>query len=295
MVVDDRMTGTRRYTTMTRAGVVEVAGPDGGTRSLHVGERLVFGRANGVDRADGVDLPVGEDPWLSRRAGEISVLFDGVRVSNLSRKHALHVQLSADLLRLPAVTDESESADAACFLVTGVALVGSGAMLKQDRMIRVVLPDQWQADELQDDHPAPVRYGTTTQRPIRLRADTKDFMVAFLLCRPWLEDPTRMAPLPTASQIVEAALTITGAYHLLAILPNDPNLRERLSGQVNDHLKTLRGKLKRHRLVDKETSLTGTVIVSTLLHYDVIGPRHLALLNNSEWLSQQEDKWWGTT
>lgn len=270
-------------------GVVEVAAPGGELRLLRSGESLVFGRDPGVD------LPLGDDPWLSRRAGEISVLADGVRISNLSKKHALYIKLKEDTLRLPPLGPES--GDVGCFLVSGDAEAGSGAMLDQDRGVRIVLPDQWQqaepaaAQDSADGDEKPAQ--PTTQLPIRLHAGTKEFMVAFVLCRPWLEDPTRTAPLPSAPQIAEAALQITGAHHLLRDLPNDQALRERLSQQVHEHLKGLRSKLKQSKLVRADVAVSLTVIASTLLYHDVIGRRHLALLNNTDWLTAQEDKWWG--
>jgi hypothetical protein len=282
-----------------RIGVVEVVGPEGEARMLRCGETLMFGR----DPA--MDLPVGDDPWLSRRAGEICVMADGVRVSNLSKKHALHIRLKDDTLRLPAAG--SNSGDVGCFLVSGTVEVGSGAMVDQRRAVRIVLPDLWQQEEpappaevvdvpgradLVDGCEAEGTGQSTTVLPIRLQAGTKEFMVAFVLCRPWLEDPTRIAPLPSAPQIAEAALQITGAHHLLRALP-DPAVRDRLSQQVHEHLKGLRAKLRQRRLVRPDIAVSPTVIASTLLHYDVVGPHHLALLNNTDWLSIQEDKWWG--
>jgi len=266
-------------------GVVQVVAPEGESLLLRSGENIVFGRDPSVG------LPLPGDPWLSRRAGEICVLPDGVRVSNLSERHALFVQMDRDRIRLPPMEPGS------CFLVTGKVGVGSAAMLDQSRAVRLVLPDRWQREELVPA-PPPEPHGehpiaSTTELPIRIQADTKEFMVAFVLCRPWLEDPARTAPLPSAPQIAEAALQITGAHHLLKEMAQDTSRRDALAGQVHEHLKGLRAKLKRSKLVRPEVSISPTVIASTLLHYDVIGPRHLALLNNPDWLTAQENKWWG--
>jgi hypothetical protein len=267
-----------------RVGIVEVVGPIGDPHLLRAGDQLVFGRGPKAD------LSVGEDPWLSRRAGEIAVLASGVRVANLSSKHALNVRVNDDTVRLPVIS--GGSGDIGCFLVSGTAIVGTSVMIDQDRAVRLILPSTWPGTPLRLEPPLPPDEQYTTQLPLRLDIYTKEFMVAFVLCRPWFRDRTRMAPLPSAPQIAEEALKITGAHHLLHDFPGSV-VRDRLAQQVHDHLKGLRVKIRRRQLVRPGLQVPLSVIASTLLHYDVIGPPHLGLLQNREWLSAQEDKWWG--
>lgn len=260
--------------------VVDVAGPDGDRILLRNGERIVFGRSPEVE------LPLDNDPWLSRRAGEIAVVGAGVRISNLSTRHALHVSVGEELMRLPVVTHTT--GDFGFFLASGTAVVGTGSMIDQRRGIRLSLPESWALPRAEEG-------GTSTAPtllPIRLDATTKEFMVAFLLCRPWLLDSTRMAPLPQAPELARRALELTGAYHLLRDFEVS-GIRSRLAQQVHDHLKELRAKIYRAGLAQPEEKLSLSAIASTLLHYDVIGPRHLALEHDSGWLSGQENKWWG--
>ncbi|GAB3659260.1 hypothetical protein GCM10027589_20280 [Actinocorallia lasiicapitis] len=275
MVVDTDLNGGNGL------GRVEVTGPSGEALVLRPGDVVVFGR----DPA--AELPVTDDPWLSRRAGEISVLAEGVRVSNLSQKHALFIRFPDDTVRLPALGERPR--DKSCLVSAGTVRIGTAAMLDQDRPVLLTLTDQITG-------PAPVRDGgdrqSTTERPLELNPLTKEFMVAFVLCRPWLDDPSRMAPLPSAPEIAEAALRITQAHHLLRALP-DPAVRTQLSQRVHECIKGLRAKLRAKRLLRADPANGWGLLASTLLYYDVIGPRHLALLKDAGWLSAQEDKWWG--
>jgi hypothetical protein len=263
--------------------VVDVAGPAGDRIQLRSGERIVFGRSPDVE------MPLDNDPWLSRRAGEIAVVGTGVRISNLSTRHALHVSVGEETMRLPVVT--GSTGDFGFFLASGTAVVGTGSMIDQRRAIKLSLPDSWALPRA--DEPGWSTAPTlTTELPIKLDATTKEFMVAFLLCRPWLLDSTRMAPLPQAPELARRALELTGAHHLLRDFEVS-GIRSRLAQQVHDHLKELRVKIYRAGLVRPEDKLSLSAVASTLLHYDVIGPRHLTLEHDSAWLSGQENKWWG--
>jgi hypothetical protein len=263
--------------------VVNVAGPAGDRILLRNGERIVFGRSPDVE------LPLDDDPWLSRRAGEIAVVGAGVRISNLSTRHSLHVNVGDELMRLPVVTHST--GDFGFFLSSGTAVVGTGSMIDQRRGIRLELPESWALPRA-DEPGWSTAPQLITELPVRLDISTKEFMVAFLLCRPWLLDSTRMAPLPQAPELARRALELTGAHHLLRDFEAS-GIRSRLAQQVHDHLKELRTKIYRAGLVRPDEKLSLSAIASILLHYDVIGPRHLALERDSAWLSRQENKWWG--
>ncbi|MEO5873882.1 MAG: hypothetical protein ABIS86_15485, partial [Streptosporangiaceae bacterium] len=155
------------------AELVNLAGPAGDWIQLHNGERVVFGRSPEVE------MPLDNDPWLSRRAGEIAVVGTGVRITNLSTRHSLHVSVGEELMRLPVVT--GTTGDFGFFLASGTAVVGTGSMLEQGRAIRLSLPARWSLPR--DDDPGwSTAPQLTTELPVRLGTATKEFMVAFLLC-----------------------------------------------------------------------------------------------------------------
>src|SRR6202035_2244129 len=52
-----------------------------------------------------------------------------------------------------------------------------------------------------------------TVRPLPLRPDPRLLLVAVLLCRPWLFDSSHATAIPTAPQILRAALQLTDARH----------------------------------------------------------------------------------
>src|SRR3954454_19303513 len=105
--------------------VVKVTGPDHPPLLLYPGDRLVFGRDPEAD------IVVSEDPWFSRRAGEIAVRNDGVLITNLSKKQALYVRTSAETIQLPAV---SAAPGNGSYLLKSVdAVVGSARMLDEER------------------------------------------------------------------------------------------------------------------------------------------------------------------
>jgi hypothetical protein len=271
-----------------RSDVVRVAGPDGDTRTLRPGERLIFGR--GPD----VDILIGEDPWLSRRLGEILVSADGVRVTNLSRKSTLHVRTNTKSIKLQPASADAD--DIACVLSSGSALVGSPTMIDERRAVHVVLPERRDAPA-QVPVPGTVDGGVrivSTVPPLRLDRETKGFMVALLLCRPWLEDPARTAPLLSVPQIAIAALEVTNAHNLLAVARRDQNKRDALVNQIKSHISELRGKLVQRGFVPVDSSVGNTALASILIHYDIITRRDLELFDDDHWMEVQELKWWNT-
>jgi hypothetical protein len=170
---------------MTRPGArmppaVLITAPGGLRFPLESGESAVFGRGTQAD------IPLGGDPWLSRLAGRITSVDGGVLISNLSARHSLYILVGSERLRLPVTT---ESGGGMGFLLTGGrALVGTAPMLEHGRALDV--RPSGGAPE-----PVPPADGTsqeTTGLPLRLDPATKEFMVALLLCRPWLLDSTWM-------------------------------------------------------------------------------------------------------
>jgi len=79
------------------APVARVSTPSGRVVGIPESSRLVFGR--GPD----VDLTVAAGRGLSRRAGVISTLGDGIWIANISRTHALYTEGDGYRIRLPEV------------------------------------------------------------------------------------------------------------------------------------------------------------------------------------------------
>lgn len=259
---------------------VLITAPGGVRFALETGESAVFGRGTQAD------IPLGGDPWLSRLAGRIAAVGGGALISNLSARHSLYILVGSERLRLPVT---AESGGGVGFLLAGGrALVGTAPMLERDRALDVRPSGGAPEPVPAADDPSQ----ETTGLPLRLDPATKEFMVAFLLCRPWLLDSTRMAPLPRAPELARQALELTGAHHLLRGFDASPE-RGRLARQVHDHLKELRSKIYRAGLVGRGQQLSLSAIASALLHYDVIRPGHLELVRDEDWLTAQENKWWG--
>ena len=253
-----------------RPGSVQIRGPRAQHWSLCKGQRVLFGRGPGVD------LTLEPNPWVSRVAGEISAFADGIRVTNMSRHHPLWLDANGDRAKLPVLA--SGTGNIGCFLMRGHGAIGPGEVPDHEQSIKVLLPQG--ASEPEPSH--------------ILDPFTKEFMVAFMLCRPWLLDPLRIRPLPSAPQIAEEALALTSSYRLLERIEAEPGRRGKLAAQVHDHLRTLRAKIRRYELFPPELELAMPAIAAVLIHHDLIGPRHLALARDADWLTAQEDKWWST-
>jgi hypothetical protein len=270
-------------------GTVQVVGVSGGPaepRPLQLGASLVFGRDPEAE------LPLGGDPWLSRRMGEIRVLDSGVQVVNLSRKHALHVESRDSAIKLPAAA--APDGAGAYLLPAGGFRIGTAAMLRDKRWVRVVVSDGWGPASSPPPAAAAHTRQLSTQPRMKLNPETKVFMVALVLCLPWLKDVTRLAPLPTAPLIAEEALYLSDAFDELKKFRLHESAREAVTGQVRNALNDLKDKLHTQRLINDKTGLGHDNIAAALLYYDIITRDHLALPGDPKWRAAQHERWHGS-
>lgn len=267
---------------------VQVMSPDGARIPVPPQTRLTFGRGKEAD----IVIPGGRE--LSRRAGEIAADGRGAMVMNLSMSHALFVDGDGYHLRLPIADDDGPSGG--WLVARGTALVGSMAMMRQGMAVQIIAGEP---PRLPDARPpgagssSGARQNGTTQ-PFTLRPDTKLFLVALLLCRPWLLDPGHLRALPTSPQIARQALEFASASQQLARFDRDGTFRRRLVGQVNDHIKYLRERVLAAGLILDETRLTPAAMAEVLLANDIVTRADLAVTEQPEWRSRQEDLWWMT-
>ncbi|MCO5995572.1 FHA domain-containing protein [Actinoallomurus rhizosphaericola] len=270
----------------TPPAVTRVTAPSGSVRELAEHERLVFGR--GPD----ADLVISADRGLSRRAGMISALCGGAWVANLSRTHALYAESEGYQIRLPPMEAGGEPS-AGWFIRTGATLVGSRAMLDEGQAVRVTVLAAV-TDALRTP-PAGRADDDSTLLPLYLDPHTKLFLVALLLCRPWLLDPTRTTPLPRTPEIARAALEVTDAFYEIEQFDHDPVFRDRLAARVGEHLKVLRRKINSRGLARAGTRLSDEVVVGVLIEHAIVTPADLERLADPSWCSRQEDLWWDRT
>lgn len=288
------------------AEAVHVSCADGTAIAVPDGERLRFGRGHGVD------LVVAGGQVLSRRAGEITALAGGAWIANISRSHALYVEGEDYHVRLPPAGTEGPTGG--WLVVSGTVAVGSMAMLRQGMALRLTVSgagrppesSRHSADVFRRGRPggvlSPASGATSghsgadeiTTRPLQFRPDTKLFLVALLLCQPWLLNPSHSPALPTAPEIARAALELTEANYQLRRLESDPAFRNRLVEHINEHLKYLRERIQASGLTQPGTRLTPIVMADVLLSNDVLTRADLAVLDSPEWRSRQENLWWRT-
>jgi hypothetical protein len=266
--------------------VARVSTPSGLVVGIPESSRLVFGR--GPD----VDLMIAVGRGLSRRAGVISTLGDGIWIANISRTHALYTEGDGYRVRLPRMEEQGEPS-VGWFLRAGSTLVGSRAMLDEGQALCVMtagLASGW--GDGPDGRSRIWQEGDVTLLPLYLDPMTKIFLVALMWCRPWLLDPAGTTPLPRTPEIAKAALEVTGAYHELERFDTDPAFRDRLSARVAEHIKVLRRKISDRGLVRPDLRLSDEVVVRVLIEHGIITSADLGRLNDPAWCSRQEDLWW---
>lgn len=270
--------------------VTRVTAPSGTVMEVPEEGRLVFGR--GPD----TDLVISADRGLSRRAGLISAVRGGAWVANLSQTHALYAESDGHRIRLPPMEAPGEPSGG-WFMRLGTTLVGSRAMLDDDRPMRVtVLGGATAASAgvtgVRPERPPARPDDDSTLLPLHLDPNTKLFLVALLWCRPWLIDTTRTTPLPRTPEIARAALEVTDAHHELERFDRDPVFRDRIAARVGEHVKVLRRKINARGLVRSGTRLSDEVVVGVLIEHAIITFTDLGRLSDPSWCSRQEDLWW---
>jgi hypothetical protein len=262
-----------------------VSTPSGLIVGIPEGSRLVFGR--GPD----ADLTVSAGRGLSRRAGVISAVADGVWIANISRTHALYTEGEGYRIRLPRMEDNGEPSGG-WFLRAGTTLVGSRAMLDDGQALSVMVTGQDSGWAIGFDAGRVRPDADATVLPLYLDPMTKLFLVALMWCRPWLLDPAATVPLPRTPEIARTALEVTGAYHELERFDTDQAYRDRLSARVAEHIKVLRRKITERGLIRPDVRLSDEVVVRVLIEHGIITGADLGKLNDPAWCSRQEDLWW---
>jgi transcriptional regulator with XRE-family HTH domain len=266
--------------------MARVATPSGLVVGIPVGKRLVFGRGSGAD------LTLMAGPGLSRRAGVISAVADGVWIANISRTHALYAEGKGYRIRLPRMEYSGEP-PGGWFLRSGMVLVGSRAMLDDGQALSVMVAGdiaEWSIGY--EAAQQRLAAGDETVLPLYLDPMTKLFLVALLWCRPWLLDPAATEPLPRTPEIARAALEVTGASRGLERFDVDPAFRDRLSARVSEQIKVLRRKIAERGLIRSDVRLSDEVVVRALIEHGIITVADLSHLSDPSWSSRQEDLWW---
>jgi len=262
-----------------------VSTPSGLVVGIPEGTRLVFGRGQDAD------LTVAVGRGLSRRAGVISAVADGVWMANISRTHALYTEGEGYRIRLPRMEDSGEPSGG-WFLRSGEARVGSRAMLDDGMALSVMVVSRPRGLGLSPENARIRPDSEATVLPLYLDPMTKLYLVALMWCRPWLLDPAATEPLPRTPEIARAALEVTGAYHELERFDTDQAYRDRLSARVAEHIKVLRRKITERGLMRADVRLSDEVVVRVLIEHGIITAADLGHLNDPVWCSRQEDLWW---
>ena len=246
-------------------------------RRLLQGHQLTFGRERIVD----VCFP--DEPRLSRLAGTLRGLSEGVAVTNLSRTHDLFVSSGPETMRLAATA--AGVPVASLLLGVGAARIGwQGADGSEVRLdVR---------GDLDDETPMPAQ-GTarSTLNPLKLNELTKEFVVALFLCRPRLRAVPGANVTPNAPELTRQILVAMSSFALVAEFDNDKAARARLVSRTYEHLKSLRDKLVRAGLAMQAEGLSPESIAGLLVDNAVVRSRHLDLLRDEQWLSRQEREW----
>jgi hypothetical protein len=273
---------------------VRVLAPDGDEVLMPPQVRLTFGRGQETD------MVIAAGPDLSRQAGEIVADVRGAMVMNLSRSHALYVDGDGYHVRLPRADDDGPPGG--WLIAHGTAKVGSTAMFRQGLAVRIAAEHAEHAEHAKhakqpEDpgaRPPGSRSDNGTTQPLMLRPDTKLFLVALLLCRPWLLDQSHATALPTSRQIARQALEFASARYQVELFDRDKSFRARIVEQVNDHLKYLRERVLASGLIPGGTRLTPAATAEVLIASDVVTHADLSVIEQPRWRSRQEDLWWMT-
>lgn len=244
---------------------------------LCVGQQLTFGRGRHAD----IRFP--EQTRLSRLAGSVHGLPEGVAVTNLSANHDLHVRTSSETVRLAPTRSEQP--------VTSV-LVSSGLAIitwpgSDGSSVWIAIQSSLSANA----RSVRTATGAGTVHPLTLNEATKEFAVALFLCRPRLRAVPGETATPSVPELTRQILRGTNSFHLLQRLDADREARTRLTNRTHEHLKTLRDKLIQAGLAPADAALSPESIADLLVDHNVLRSQHLDLLDDEEWLTRQEQNW----
>lgn len=261
-----------------RAIVVGYSGPVAQQRrALSVGDEVTFGRGNTVTFC----FP--SEPRLSRLAGVIRGLDDGVVVTNLSTTHDLNVRLKNDNVRLAASV--AGHPVAALLLTAGdLRITWPGAMAGY---VEISINA---TSEPETKYNATV-IGRTTERPMSLNRNTKEFAVALLLCRPRLRADLGARVAPTVPDLTRQILEVTSSVYLLRQLDRDRETRRKMLARTHEHLKNLRDKVVQAGLVNVGVRLSVDRVADLLVTHNILTQQDLALLEDPKWINDQQRRW----
>ena len=254
-----------------------------GDRVAHLepGSELLIGRDVRCE------VPIPDEGRLSRRAVRLRSRDGGVVVTNLSHTHAVVIDAHGSVSRLEPAGPEG--ADGGFVLSHGAARL-SGPSWGQSTFTVCISVEAGGARTALPAWPA----GSATEEPLRLQRRTKEFVVALLLCRHRLEDPTGAAVPAPVPQLTREILEATNSWHLVRDYDVDERTRVRLTRRIHEHLKTLRSKLVRSGLAPDGESISQPLMVSLLIDSGAVRRQDLALLGDDDWLRRQEQQWWNS-
>jgi hypothetical protein len=240
-------------------------------------QQLRFGR----DRV--VDVRFPEESRLSRLAGTIRAVQDGVVVTNLSATHDIHVRTVTEILRLsPRTADQPV---ASVLLGGGTAAVTwPGSRTSSIGITQHVSPGTGIAITR-------TLTGCATFLPLTLNEATKEFAVALFLCLPRLRGVPGETATPSVPELTRQILLGTNSFHLVQAFDGSRDTRTKLANRTHEHLKSLRDKLIQAQLAPQGAALSPESIADLLVDHNVLTVRHTELLGDGEWLTQQERNW----
>ena len=250
---------------------------DAAEHTLRLGQQLTFGR----DRS--VDIRFPAQGRLSRLAGLIRGVPDGVTITNLSASHGLHVQTERETMVLVATAEGRP--------VTSVLVSGGSATVTWPGAGEAAIGLAMRAVPGVGTSAVRTVTGEPTRYPLTLNELTKEFAVALFLCLPRLRAVPGRTTTPTVTDLTRQILSGTNSFHLLGRFDADRSERTKLTGRTHEHLKSLRDKIVQAGLAPPEGTLSPESVADLLVLHNVVGVRHVALLDDDDWLSRQEQNW----
>lgn len=248
---------------------LRVRSADGRQHTLTPGRSLLFGRPGG-----GADLLLTDDVHLSRQHGLVEAREAGWRLTNVSAVNPLFVD-TLDGALIPLRPGARWEADRA------VVAVGTATMVHLERSLQIsctVLPADLDAGR--PELPAVSGEPTAPAAGVSLAEDAQYFLTAVLLCQPWLRDPLRLRPLPTAADIGEAvARLLSGTASSGTGGPQGPEqlrpgILQELERYVVTDLKALKQKMLDAGVFQQRPVSLG-MLAAALIGHGLVTPRHL--------------------